>query len=104
MEGEHEIAGLRFWAGDPTVQVLDADDDLGAMLLERCKPGTALRELPETEQDAVLALLLRLMALAVSPSPLPPARGNDCVLEQRDLSASRALDRCRAGLGGFAAL
>jgi streptomycin 6-kinase len=59
MEGEHEIEGLRFWAGTPTVRLLEADDDLGAMLLERCEPGTALRELPETEQDVIIASLLR---------------------------------------------
>jgi carbamoyltransferase len=35
MEGEHEIHGLRFWNGDPTVQLLEADDDLGAMLAGR---------------------------------------------------------------------
>ena len=29
------------------------------MLLERCEPGTLLRELPEPEQDVVLAGLLR---------------------------------------------
>jgi streptomycin 6-kinase len=39
MEGEHEIQGLRFWNGDPTVRLLNADDELGAMLLERCDPG-----------------------------------------------------------------
>jgi streptomycin 6-kinase len=59
MEGQHEIEGLRFWDGDPTVRLLQADDDLGAMLLERCEPGTALRTLPESEQDLVLAGLLR---------------------------------------------
>jgi streptomycin 6-kinase len=59
MEGEHEIHGLRFWDGDPTVRLLMADDDLGAMLLERCEPGTALRALPECEQDVVIASLLR---------------------------------------------
>jgi streptomycin 6-kinase len=59
MEGEHEIEGLRFWNGDPTVHLLEADDDLGAMLLERCEPGTALRALPEPEQDVVIAGLLR---------------------------------------------
>src|SRR5207248_4282012 len=59
MEGEHEIQGLRFWDGDPTVWLLEADDDLGAMLLERCEPGTALRTLPELEQDVVVARLLR---------------------------------------------
>ncbi len=59
MEGEHEIDGLRFWDGDPTVRLLMADDDLGAMLLERCEPGTVLRALAECEQDAVISGLLR---------------------------------------------
>ena len=59
MEGEHEIQGLRFWKGDPTVRLLEADDEMGAMLLERCKPGTTLRTLPEPEQDVVIAGLLR---------------------------------------------
>jgi streptomycin 6-kinase len=59
MEGEHEIEGLRFWNGDPTVRLLEADDDRGAMLLERCEPGTALRMLPEPDQDVVIARLLR---------------------------------------------
>jgi streptomycin 6-kinase len=59
MEGQHEIDGLRFWDGDPTVRLLEADDELGAMLLERCQPGVALRTLPEPEQDVVIAGLLR---------------------------------------------
>jgi streptomycin 6-kinase len=59
MEGEDEIAGLRFWAGDPAALVLEADEECGAMLLEMCEPGTRLRELPEPEQDAVIAGLLR---------------------------------------------
>jgi streptomycin 6-kinase len=59
MESEHEIDALRFWNGDPTVRLLEADDDLGAMLLERCDPGTALRARPESEQDLVIARLLR---------------------------------------------
>ena len=58
-EGEHEIHGLRFWDGDPTVRLLMAGEDLGAMLLERCEPGTSLRALPEREQDVVIASLLR---------------------------------------------
>jgi Aminoglycoside/hydroxyurea antibiotic resistance kinase len=59
MEGHHEIHGLRFWCGDPTERLLTADDDLGAMLLERCEPGTTLRELEEQEQDRVISGLLR---------------------------------------------
>ncbi len=73
MEAEHEIEGLRFWAGNPTVHLLAADDELGAMLLERCEPGTALRELPETEQDVVIASLLRrLWRLPRAPHPFRP--------------------------------
>ncbi len=58
-EGRDEIAGLRFWDGDPTVRLLDADEELSAMLIERCDPGTPLRSLPECEQDVAIALLLR---------------------------------------------
>ena len=46
MEGESEIQGLQFWNGDPTVGLLAFDDDFGAMLLERCQPGTKLRARP----------------------------------------------------------
>lgn len=70
MEGEHEIHGLRFWGGDPTVRLLRADDDLGAMLLERCKPGTTLRALAEYDQDVVISgLLRRLWRLPSTPHP-----------------------------------
>jgi streptomycin 6-kinase len=72
MEGEQEIDGLRFWDGDPTVRLLEADDQRNAMLLERCEPGTNLRELPEEEQDVVLAGLLR--RLWRSPAPPHPFR------------------------------
>jgi streptomycin 6-kinase len=73
MEGEHEIQGLRFWNGDPTVRLLEADDALNAMLLERCEPGTVLRQLPESEQDEVIAgLLRRLWRPPEEPHPFRP--------------------------------
>ncbi len=73
MEGEHELDGLRFWDGDPTVRLLDADHELNAMLLERCEPGTALRSLPEPEQDLVIAQLLRrLWRAPAAPHPFRP--------------------------------
>ena len=59
MEAENEIDGLLFWDGDSTVFVLEADLELNAMLLERCEPGTTLRERPEHEQDQVIARLLK---------------------------------------------
>ena len=73
LEGEHEIQGLRFWNGDASVQLLEADDELGAMLLERCEPGTWLREEPEDEQDRVIArLLTRLWRPPEAPHAFRP--------------------------------
>ena len=61
MEGQDEILGLRFWNGNPTVQLLEADLESGAMLLERCLPGTTLHSEPQTAQDEIVAHLLRQM-------------------------------------------
>ena len=73
MEAEHEIDGLRFWDGEPTVRLLAADDEWNAMLLERCEPGTHLRELPESEQDVILAgLLRRLWRVPAAPHRFRP--------------------------------
>jgi streptomycin 6-kinase len=57
-EAEHEIAGLRFWNGDPTVDVLAADEAANAMLLEACEPGTPLSMLDADGQDTVIASVL----------------------------------------------
>lgn len=73
MEGKHESQALRFWDGDPSVRLLDADDEVGALLLERCEPGTALRALTEPEQDLVIAgLLRRLWRMPAVPHPFRP--------------------------------
>ncbi|HYL74529.1 MAG TPA: aminoglycoside phosphotransferase family protein [Bryobacteraceae bacterium] len=71
MEGAHEIQGLRFWNGDPTVHLLEADDDLGAMLLERCLPGEALHSEAESKQDVVIAGLLKRLWRRAAPADGP---------------------------------
>lgn len=72
-EAEDERTGLRFWNGDPTVRLLDTDDESGAMVLERCEPGAHLRARPASEQDAVIAGLLgRLWRTPPSPNPFRP--------------------------------
>jgi streptomycin 6-kinase len=68
MEGEDEISGLRFWNGRAMVRLLEADDQLGAMLLERCLPGTALRSEPEPLQDEIVASLLKRICQSIEPS------------------------------------
>ena len=59
MEAENEIDGLLFWDGYPTVFVLEVASEFNAMLLERCEPGTMLREQSENKQDQVIAKLLK---------------------------------------------
>src|SRR3989442_893897 len=93
MESEYEIEGLRFWNGDPTVRLLEADDDLGAMLLERCEPGTMLRMLPEPEQDLHRAAPTPSMAPACRAVSLPPSVGDACALERRDAGSGQRLAR-----------
>jgi streptomycin 6-kinase len=61
-ESRDEAAGLRLWAGRGTVMVHadQVDGDTSALLLEHARPGAELgRSLPEEEQDAVVAGLLR---------------------------------------------
>jgi streptomycin 6-kinase len=78
MESRDEIEGLRFWNGDPTVRLLESDDALGAMLIERCEPGTHLRSEPEREQDVVIAgLLRRLWRTPSGPIPVSAAACDD---------------------------
>jgi streptomycin 6-kinase len=73
MEGEHEIAALRLLDGDPTVRLLDADDAHNAMLLERCEPGSPLRDLFQPDQDVVIAgLLKRFWRVPPDPHPFRP--------------------------------
>jgi streptomycin 6-kinase len=73
MEAEDEIAALRLLDGDPTVRLLESDEDLNAMLLERCEPGTPLSDLFQPDQDVVLAgLLKRFWRVPVEPHPFRP--------------------------------
>jgi streptomycin 6-kinase len=68
-EGEQEADGLRQWNGAGAVRlhrVAELDDETTVLLLERCVPGTTLTELPELEQDQVIA---RLLAQLWRPPP-----------------------------------
>ncbi len=70
LEALDEIAAMRFWAGDPTARLIDADAADTAMLLERCMPGSSLRALPGPEQDVVIVgLLHRLWRKPTEPHP-----------------------------------
>jgi streptomycin 6-kinase len=81
MEGADEIQGLRFWNGNPTVQLLESDDELGAMLLERCQPGDMLRSEPEAKWDLVVATLLKRLWRRPGQDDFPRFRHLSVMLE-----------------------
>jgi len=105
LEAEHEIHGLRFWDGEATVRLLAADEGLGAMLLERCEPGTLLRALPEPEQDLVISQLLR--RLRRSPPAGHPFRPLSALMDHWTSETMEAIGQwpdpglVREGLGLF---
>jgi streptomycin 6-kinase len=72
-EAEGEAIGLRAWGGDGAIRLLDSftrTDEL-VLLLERCVPGTPLRERPEPDQDKVIARLLPRLWRAPVPDGVP---------------------------------
>jgi streptomycin 6-kinase len=89
LEGEHESAALRLWGGEAIVRLLDADSELGAMLLERCEPGVALWTRPRDEQDAVLAAIMkRLWRAPPDPHPFRHLSEMTAVWRKRTLAHS----------------
>lgn len=58
-EAEHEAAALAHYDGRGAVRLLAHDAERNALLLERCEPGTALRELPEERALPIAAGVLR---------------------------------------------
>ncbi len=74
-EARDEAAGLTAWAGNGAVlvHVAESFDQTSALLLERCVPGTTLKQRPEPEQDVVVAgLLRRLWPAPTSGHPFRP--------------------------------
>jgi streptomycin 6-kinase len=60
-EADHEAEGLHVWAGRGAVRLHEVAefDDTIVLLLERCRPGSALSGEPEAVQDEVITTLLR---------------------------------------------
>lgn len=64
VEADREADALERWAGSGAVRLLKRDDELGALLLERCVPGTRLWD-AEVDETAVVAELLPRLQIEV---------------------------------------
>jgi streptomycin 6-kinase len=74
-----EVRALRFWDGRGTVALLDADEAVGATLLERLDGTRSLQLLPLGDAVPVLGQLMRRLAV---PAPAS-ARGTDQIAATR---------------------
>jgi streptomycin 6-kinase len=70
-ESKHEAAALAHWDGQGAVRLLAYDEERNALLLERCRPGTSLLELPEREAYRYAADVLRKLGERPAPSDPP---------------------------------
>ena len=68
-ESEQEADALERWDGDGAVRLYARDDELHALLLERCEPGTFLSEAPDP-LGVLIELLPRLWKTGTGFRPL----------------------------------
>src|SRR5439155_24175615 len=103
-EALHEAEGLIALGGRGAVEVYAFEHlapDTTAMLLERCRPGTGLRERPEAEQHVVVTDLLRsVWAVDLPPDhPFRPlSEMADCWVEQAEARLAADPAQLDAGL------
>jgi streptomycin 6-kinase len=100
-ESLHEPDGLRAWDGAGVVRLFAAErtGHSSALLLERCVPGATLAEsLPETEQDPIVAGLLR--RLWIEPADGHPFRPLEVMCDRWADEFEAALEGAPSGCVG----
>ena len=70
-DARHEGEALALWRGQGAVRLLGRDDERGALLIERCVPGTRLWDGGVDEIDVIAALIPRLQIDVEEPTPVP---------------------------------
>jgi streptomycin 6-kinase len=65
-----EREALRLFDGRGAVQLIDADEERSALLLERLEPGTKLSELCETDDEGATSAAVDVMRSLRRPAPL----------------------------------
>ena len=91
-ETEHEAEALAFWPDDASVRLLASSAERGALLVERCEPGTQLWEQPDEEALEVAGRLLPKLWSTGDPGP-PFRRVEDEAPFWAEQLAARPLER-----------
>lgn len=63
-ESAHEADALRLWNGSGAIQLLEHDESIDALLLERCLPGRPLSTVGRSEAIDVMADLVAQLSVA----------------------------------------
>ncbi len=98
-ETRNEIAALRLWDGSGAARLLDADSDLGAMLVERLEPGSMLAEVAEADDDR--ATVIAAGVLRQLWRPVPAANHGLRPLESWCAAYDRNREALLRGVDGF---
>ena len=99
-ETRTEIAALRLWNGHGAARLLEADAELGALLVERLRPGTMLSQVAETDDDAATVIAAAVLRQLWRPAPASHRlRG----LESWCAAYDRNRDALDRGVDGFPA-
>jgi streptomycin 6-kinase len=99
-ETRNEIAALRLWDGHGAARLLEADEEVGALLIERLEPGTMLVDVADTDDDA--ATIIAAGILRQLWQPAPPNHGLRPLASWCD-AYDRNREALSQGVGGFPA-
>lgn len=96
----NEIAALRLWNGNGAARLLEADPDMGALLVERLEPGTMLDTVAEADDEGATVIAAGVLRRLWRPAPAHHGlRRLDSWLAAYD----RNRDALSRGAGGFPA-
>jgi streptomycin 6-kinase len=99
-ETRNEIAALALWDGDGAARLLEAEPEIGALLIERLEPGTMLTDVAETDDDAATLVAAGVLRRLWRPAP----DGHDLrSLERWTESYDRNREALSRGARGFPA-
>src|SRR5258708_29477832 len=69
-ETHNEIAALQLWDGNGAARLLEADPELGALLVEHLHPGTMLSLVADTNDDAATVIAAAVVRQLWRPVPV----------------------------------
>lgn len=102
-EARHEMAALRLWGGHGAARLLEADPELGALLVERLEPGTTLVDVAAADDDAATEITAGVLRRLWRPLPAGHERYGLQSLESWCSAYDRNRDALSRGVRGFPA-